>query len=174
MLKTLTSEEISKALFRDFHRRQQVTKCWRKVDGRWAVIDNPFIDDWTPQEYDCLVDCLKTTLAEGGAVFGIFEGSVLKAFASVEAAPFGSHGQYRELTCIHVSEEMRGQGLGRRLMDAAKQWAKAHGGEKLYISAHSAVESQAFYMAIGCREAEEYNPVAVEKEPCDCQLELPL
>lgn len=28
--------------------------------------------------------------------------------------------------------------------------------EKLYISAHSAVESQAFYKAIGCREAEEY------------------
>ncbi|MGM9548359.1 MAG: GNAT family N-acetyltransferase [Faecousia sp.] len=69
-------------------------------------------------------------------------------------------------------EELRGRGIGRRLMDAAKAWAKAQGAEKLYISAHSAVESQAFYKAMGCREAEEYSSAAVELEPFDCQLEV--
>ena len=56
-------------------------------------------------------------------------------------------------------------------MEAACLWAKAKGAKKLYISAHSSVESQAFYKAIGCREAEEYSQPHVEKEPCDCQLE---
>lgn len=38
----------------------------------------------------------------------------------------------------------------------------------------SFVESQAFYKAMGCREAEEYNKEHVEIEPCDCQLEFVL
>ncbi|MGN0998888.1 MAG: GNAT family N-acetyltransferase, partial [Faecousia sp.] len=73
---------------------------------------------------------------------------------------------------IHVSQECRGRGIGRKLMEASKDWAKGRGAQKLYISAHSSVESQAFYRAMGCREAEEYNRASVEKEPCDCQLEV--
>ena len=42
---------------------------------------------------------------------------------------------------------------------------------KLYISGHSAVETQAFYKAMGCVEAKEYNQKHVELEPYDCQLE---
>jgi len=48
------------------------------------------------------------------------------------------------------------------------------GAEKLYISAHSSKESQAFYHAIGCIEAKEYNRELSEAEPCDCQLEFVL
>ena len=62
-------------------------------------------------------------------------------------------------------------GIGRTLFDAAKEWARKNGAEKLYISAHSAVESQAFYKAMGCVEAKEYNQKHVEEEPYDCQLE---
>ena len=57
---------------------------------------------------------------------------------------------------------------------AAKEWAKKKGAGKLYISAHSSVESQAFYRAMGCMEAEVYNSKHVEEEPCDCQLECRL
>ena len=46
-------------------------------------------------------------------------------------------------------------------------------GTKL-ISAHSAVESQAFYKSMGCVEAEVYNQKHVEDEPYDCQLECGL
>lgn len=54
---------------------------------------------------------------------------------------------------------------------STKIWAQEHGAKKLYISAHSAVESQAFYETVGCVEAEECNQGHVEKEPYDCQLE---
>ena len=55
-----------------------------------------------------------------------------------------------------------------------QDWAREHGGKRLYISAHSAVETQAFYRGLGCIEAQEYSRKHVEKEPFDCQLEYPL
>ena len=79
-----------------------------------------------------------------------------------------------DLSNIHVSRDMRRQGIGRELFSLAKQWAREHMAEKLYISAHSAVESQAFYQSMGCAEAVEYNRELAEKEPCDCQLECVL
>ena len=69
---------------------------------------------------------------------------------------------------------MRGQGVGKALFLAAKEWSKERGAKKLYISAHSAVESQAFYKAMGCVEAQVYNRKHVEEEPYDCQLECEL
>lgn len=46
--------------------------------------------------------------------------------------------------------------------------------KKLYLSAHSAVETQAFYAAMGCVEAREYNEAHVASEPFDCQMEYAL
>jgi len=66
---------------------------------------------------------------------------------------------------------MRGKGIGKTLFQLSKEWAKEHGAKKLYIAAHPAIESQAFYKAMGCVEALEYSPTHVEKEPLDCQLE---
>ena len=70
----------------------------------------------------------------------------------------GSRKQYADLTSIHVSADARGHGLGRRLFLLAEDTARQLGAEALYISAHSAVESQAFYKAMGCVEAAEYLP----------------
>ena len=69
---------------------------------------------------------------------------------------------------------MRGNGIGKTLFEMAAKWAKASGAKKLYISAHSSIETQAFYKSIGCIEALEYNKEHVENEPCDCQLEYNL
>ena len=83
----------------------------------------------------------------------------------------GSRGQYLDLSSIHVSQDARRRGIGRTLFQAALAFARDRGAEKLYISAHSAVESQAFYRAMGCVEAEEYDAGHVAREPFDCQLE---
>lgn len=167
----LQPDEINPELFHAFHRRQIVTKCWRKEAGQWVIRDVPFIDDWNADELEELVCSLKNTAASGGLVYGAFISGALKGFLSVEAAPIGSRMQYMDLSNIHVSQEVRGQGIGRELFLAAKSFAKERNKEKLYISAHSAVESQAFYRAMGCVEAEEYNQEHVQKEPYDCQLE---
>ncbi|MEC4272258.1 hypothetical protein VJ923_03670 [Adlercreutzia sp. R25] len=54
------------------------------------------------------------------------------------------------------------------------KWARERGAGKLYISAHSAAETQAFYKSMGCVEAEVYSQKHVEDEPFDCQLECVL
>ena len=172
--RNLRKEEITRELFRQFIRRQVVGKCWRRVNGEWVIKDDPFVDDWSEADYEELVACLKNTLAAGGFVYAAFCDGALKGFVSVEAAPFGGEQGYLDLSSIHVSWDMRGRGVGRALFAAAKEWARDHGGRTLYVAAPSAGESQAFYKAMGCVEAQVYHPGHVEAEPCDCQLECAL
>lgn len=167
-------DELCRELFDDFIRRQNVTKCWRRENDEWVIRDDPFIDDWTEEEYMELVSLLKRTIDRGGFVYGAFFKGSLKGFVSVEAGVFCREQGYLDLSSIHVSEDMRGRGIGKVLFQAAGAWAKENGARKLYISAHSAVESQAFYKAMGCVEAQVYQKEHVEREPYDCQLECVL
>ena len=50
----LEKEEICRELFGQFIRRQEVTKCWRREEGKWVVRDAPFIDDWSEEDYQPL------------------------------------------------------------------------------------------------------------------------
>ncbi len=172
--RTLGAQEIDRELFQDFIRYQKVTDCWRRENHTWVIKREPFIDDWSDEDYHTLVACLKNTASIGGVVYAAFHDGELKGFASVEPKMFGGEQGYLDLSSIHVSEDMRGQGIGKLLFRLAKKWAKSQGAKKLYISAHSAVESQAFYRAMGCVEAQVYNQKHVEAEPYDCQLECEL
>ena len=167
----LKEDEICRDLFGQFIRRQKVEKCWRKEAGKWVIKDAPFIDDWSEDDYRILTDCLKQTILEGGFVAGAFSEGRLKGFVAVTAGLFGGENKYLDLASLHVSEDIRGHGIGRTLFQSAKDWAGKSGAKKLYISAHSAVESQAFYKAMGCVEAAWYHPGHVAEEPYDCQLE---
>ena len=170
----INSDELCRDLFKDFIRHQKVTKCWRRVNNEWVIRDDPFIDDWSEADYQTLISCLKNTIATGGFVYAAFDEERLKGFVSVESGLFGGEQQYLDLSSIHVSEDMRAKGIGKSLFLAAREWAKNNGARKLYISAHSAVESQAFYKKMGCVEAVVYNQEHVENEPYDCQLECAL
>ena len=170
----LNQDEINIKLFSQFCRRQVVTDCWRREGDAWVIKADPFTDAWSGDDYAFLVKCLRNTVLTGGAVFGAFQGGALKGFASVEAECFGSRGQYADLTALHVSLELRGRGVGRKLFLLAADCVRERGVEKLYISAHSAVETQAFYRSLGCVEAEEYSAAHVAQEPYDCQLEYRL
>ncbi len=172
--RTLSAAEILPELFQHFIRHQVVTKCWRFEDNKWIVKDAPFIDDWNEEDYKTLISCLKNTIRTGGFVYAAFFENRLKGFVSVEPDIFGGTHRYMDLSNIHVSEDMRGQGIGKMLFQAAKDWAGKRGAGKLYISAHSAVESQAFYRKRGCVEAQLYHQKHVEAEPFDCQLECSL
>lgn len=167
----LNETEITAELFSRFIRRQVVTDVWRRENGKWIIKSEPFIDDWSAEDYDFLVKCLRHTVSSGGFAYGAFADGVLKGFVSVEAELFGGENRYLDLSSIHVSEDMRGEGIGRVLFGAACEWAKSHGARKLYISSHSAVETQSFYKSMGCKEAALYNKGHVEKEPFDVQLE---
>ena len=170
----LTIDDVDISMFACFDRTQNVTKCRRKIKGEWVIKDIAFVDNWSEEEYREEVDYLRNLIKSKGYVVGAFCNEKLKGFASVEPAVLGTYAKYMNLSNIHISQDMRRQGIGKELFVLSKKWAKEHGAEKLYISAHSAVESQAFYKSMGCVEALEYNKELVEKEPCDCQLECVL
>lgn len=170
----ITENEIGRELFRYFIRHQAVTDCWRRDNEKWTIRYDPFIDDWTEEDYRELITDLRETVRSGGLMYSAFCDGQLKGFVSVTSELFGTSKQYLDLTNIHVSENKRNCGIGKKLFTAAKIWAKEHGAKKLYISAHSAVESQEFYKSMGCVEAKEYSQEHVEKEPYDCQLECEL
>jgi ribosomal protein S18 acetylase RimI-like enzyme len=167
----LNDAEIDRSLFTCFNRYQEVTKCWRKENGEWELKNISFTEQWGPEEYESLIKKLHNTIRSGGAVIGAFYDEVLIGFTSVESQLFGLQKQYLELSNLHTSYENRGMGVGRNLFSLACRKAKEMGAQKLYISAHSSQESQAFYKAMGCVEAVEYNARLAAKEPCDCQLE---
>jgi len=167
----LLEQELNRELFRHFIRRQVVTDCWRRVDGRWTVRPDPFVDDWSEEDFQVLLQCLRNTARTGGFLYAAFLEGRLKGFVSVEAELFGGEQRYLDLTSIHVSADLRGRGVGGTLFGAAKDWARKKGARKLYISAHSAVETQSFYRAMGCVEAAAPCERHTALEPFDCQLE---
>ena len=170
----LAVDEINRGLFAGFIRRQVVDLCRRCENGLWVVRPDPFIDDWSEEDYAFLIRCLRNTVETGGYVCAAFMDGVLKGFASVESGLFGGEERYLDLSSMHVSADMRGRGIGTELFAAAAGWARAHGARKLYISAHSAVETQAFYAKLGCVDATRPEKGHVEREPFDCQLEFRL
>lgn len=173
-IRQLGEEEIDLGLFAWFDRFQPVEQCWRMENGEWSVKPIAFTERWGEEDYRTLVACLKNTVKTGGTVWGAFLEGKLKGFASVERGLLGSRKEYADLSSIYVSADRRGGGLGRRLFYKGAESGKALGAQKLYISAHSSVESQAFYKAVGCVEAQEYDRRHSEVEPCDCQLEYSL
>ena len=172
-IRRLEAGEITPALFSGFDRRQEVNLCWRRgTDGGWGIRPDPFTDDWSAEEVAELAAGLRQLAADGGAVFAAFAEGRMAGFCSLSGKPSGSRGQYRDLTNLHVSRESRGQGIGRQLFARAAAEARSMGGERLYLSAHSADETQRFYRNLGCRDAEEPDPAHVKAEPFDCQLEF--
>lgn len=168
----LHPDELRPELFADFQRFQKVEKCWRKVDGRWVLKDIAFTEDWGQADFRRLCGQMAQALKEGGTVWGALWNGSLKGFASLEGKRIGSRGQYAVLAELHVSQDCRRRGLGRELFLRAAESARTLGAEKLYISTMSAEESQAFYLSMGCVEAEEPDPNHVELEPCDVQREF--
>lgn len=172
--RTLSLDNLSPELFSRFDRRQVVTDCWRREGDCWVVKPDPFVDDWSEADRAFLVSCLHRTIRTGGVVLGAFLEDELKGFVSVEGVLLGEVSDYADVTSLHVSADMRHHGIGRTLFEAAGRWAKARGAKYLYLSTHSAVETQAFYAAMGCRDARWHHADHVKAEPFDRQLEFEL
>ena len=172
-VKPLTRENFREDSLDGFVRHQNVTECWRCVDGEWQLLPIAFTDDWDPGRCREKAAEMRQAIESGIPAFGAFDGDRLVGFVLL-GEQLGSRRQYIELDSFHVSAPYRGQGIGRRLFAAICDAARASGAEKLYISAHSSKESQAAYRALGCVHAMEIDPVRVEKEPCDVQMEFVL
>lgn len=173
-IRVLRMDELQSPLFNHFNRHQEVTECWRKENGKWLLKPIAFVEEWDLSKLDVFYAELRETILQGGTVFAAFVDNSLIGFAAVESKMFGHAHKYVQMTELHVSYEWRGCGIGRKLFGEICRQARIYGAERLYISGHSSKESQAFYHALGCVEAVEYNNEIWVAEPCDCQLEYDL
>lgn len=157
-----------------FVRRQEVRQCWRRVEGRWALLPVAYVEDWSLEDRRKRAAILLRAIREGGLVYAARDQGAVVGFARLDPARFGSGRQYVDLAQFHVSLPYRGRGIGRALFSMACAGARELGAAKLYISAHSARETMAAYRRLGCVEAAEINRTLAEKEPCDVPLEYVL
>ena len=158
-----------------FTRTQNVTAVWRKTQtNAWKLTESPFTDDWTwAQKHTQIPAYLRECISGGGAVIAALDDSRIVGFASIDGALMTSAATtYADLTLLHVSLEYRNRGIGKTLFKMCAEKAREMGATKLYISAHSSVESQGFYRSLGCVDATEPSKLHTDLEPFDCQLEF--
>ena len=60
--RTVAREELTMELFSQFRRRQVVDGCLRQEQEQWVVKSDPFVDQWSREDYEFLIKCLKNTL----------------------------------------------------------------------------------------------------------------
>ncbi|MBN2220342.1 MAG: GNAT family N-acetyltransferase [Kosmotogaceae bacterium] len=170
---TLNDLEIKALKNYDRYQTTGVIKL-KEPDGSFVCIHDEFIDDWDSEKKVEVVQRLRSCMESGGFVAGAFLQNSIVGFASVENSFFGSENQYLEMPFMHVSRELRGKGIGRKLFALCCENAKKRGARKLYISTHPSIESQGFYESLGCLPASEINEEIYSREPFDIQLEFSL
>lgn len=170
----LSLQEIDLQFLKTFNRYQVTNKVWYKDGQQYNIKEDYFVDEWNEVKKKQVILSLQNCLKVGGAVLAANHQGKVVGFANIENHFFGSSRQYLELPYIHVSNEFRQYGIGKKLFHLCCEKAKQMGAKKLYIAAHPSIESQYFYQSVGCTYADEINQKIYEKEPLDIQLEISL
>ena len=162
--KELSIEDLKDDLLDHFNRYQKISKYWKKNnDGVWILMnrndltngmENPdkiYDDDWDKNEKLSIINFkLRDSIINGGFVIGVYNDQNLIAFANLLNSLFGKNNEYIRLTMLHVSNEYRNIGIGKKLFNICIEKAKNAGAKKIYISAHFSEETQCFYKKMGC------------------------
>lgn len=172
--KFLTLIDLDVNFLKSFNRYQVTNHVWYKDDQQFSIKEDHFVEEWNDEKKKQVIQSLQDCIKAGGGVVGAFCDDEVVGFANIENNFFGSNGQYVELPFIHVSNEFRKHGIGRKMFNLCCEKAKQMGVKKLYIAAHPSVETQKFYRSVGCKYADEINNKIYEKEPLDIQLEISL
>ena len=126
--------------------------AFRTLNEEW--ISRYFVLE--PKDRETLGDPENTILRKGGRIFMVWaEG---KAVGCVALIPMGD-GVY-ELSKMAVSPAMRGQGIGRKLLEYAIGQAKAMGASSLFLGSNSVLKN-----AVHLYESVGFSHVLPEKLP---------
>jgi N-acetylglutamate synthase-like GNAT family acetyltransferase len=172
--KLLDLTSLPSTNLKKFNRYQETNRVWYKDNDQFNIKADHFVEQWDDDKKMLVLRDLENCVKLGGIVVGAFLEGDLIGFANVEGELFGSKKEYRELTYIHVSNEYRNGGIGKKLFQLCCEKAKEMGTKKLYIAAHPSEETQHFYRKLGCTYAAELNQAIFNKEPLDIQLEFVL
>jgi N-acetylglutamate synthase-like GNAT family acetyltransferase len=171
VFRKLVLDDLSRSPLTEFNRYQKTIRILVKAENNLYEKDDCFIDDLNDEKKANVTNELRHCIQSGGAFIGAFNEGKLVGVANVENQQFGKFLDYVELPYIHVSNESRSCGIGKRLFYLCCESAKKFGAKKLYIGAHPSIETQSFYKDLGCTLAKEINEDIFNREPLDIQLE---
>lgn len=160
----LTKENMNENALDNYDRTQNVHRVYRKINNEYVLVENEWIMDWSLKRKQAVA---KSLFSEGYITFGAMEDANIIGFASVENK---LQGERIVLDMMHVSQKYRGQGIGRRLFQQAKESAKEMGAKQLYISAFSSEETIGFYKSMGSKITDYPITKIAEDEPFDVQM----
>lgn len=153
---------------------QVVRHCYRKCNGEYKLLPVEYVEDWDFSTKRKIAEKLIKEMSAGSVLLTALKDNEVIGFALITNVLFGRKKQYIDLAEFYVSKPFRRCGIGQKLFEHSCLQAKKSGGEKLYISAHSAEESISAYKKYGCTFAKEIDSVHAQNEPFDLQLEFDL
>lgn len=153
-------------------RREIVQNIYILQNGKLILKPDYFdIQGWPPGEEELYTPLLLDCYDRGGTFWGAFENEALVGIAILESKFIGSRRDTLQLKFLHVSRDVRKQGVGSKLFEMGVEKAKALGAKKLYISATPSEHTVNYYSRLGCVLAAEIDPELFGLEPEDIHLE---
>ena len=151
-----------------FDRYQEVQNVFRMENGRLVLKKQPFAETWSPERRR---EKAAEILSEKYITYCAFDGDTV--VGEIMLIPELNENRLI-IDSFHVSRDYRRHGIGRRLIETARDYAKNRGAAALYASCSSAEETIRFYMAMGFELSEHPITGCVKDEPFDIQMECRL
>jgi len=171
----LQREEIER--LKEIDRSEIVEGIYYSKNGKLELVKEFYaIKSWPEGQgqVEKMINRLYDLYDRGGTVFGAFDNITIAGMAALESKFIGKNKDQLQLALLHVSNKYRKMGIGKKLLDLARNKAKEMGASKLYISASPSKNTVDFYMRVGCVLASEINEELFELEPEDIHMELKL
>jgi ribosomal protein S18 acetylase RimI-like enzyme len=171
----MESEELQ--LISELDRSEHVTSAYGIRDGVLAQVevewDVPawFADSDGDHSLSEQLAFCQSHLEQGGVMLGAFKDDLLVGAALVRPK---LREDMAQLAFLYVSRRFRRQGIAKRLTDHACEIAREVGAVRMYVSSIPSSSAVDFYLAQGCKLAEEPDPELYALEPEDIHLILDL
>ena len=117
-IELLTEKNFTPTSLDSFKRTQTVKKVYRRQNGKYALVDMPYTEDWTLERKRKEAQFLRSSEC---IAYLALENNIVAGFTSLKKQLYGS---YMILDMMHVSADYRGKGIGRQLFNCAKEEAK--------------------------------------------------
>ncbi len=164
-IKLADRNNFTRDSLKGFRRYQEVQNVYRLQDGDLALVYDPFTEDWDAAR---LIEKAEEILSGRYVTYCAYEGD--RVVGVIMLIPEPDKGRL-VIDSFHVSVDHRRRGIGRALLEAARQEALRRGAHAMYASCCSSEETVNFYFAMGFRLSSDPIPFLAEAEPCDLQME---
>lgn len=171
ILRSLQSSEID-LIWQQISRRELITQNYIQNQQQLELIDCFFdVQYWDSYHLENDPPKLKQLFAQGSIFIGAFDTfEKLVGVSVVSNQVIADYPQAKLLHYFYVDADKQGQGIGSKLMQAAKESAKQLGADQLYISATPSRRTVDFYIKHGAEPLSAPDQQLWQLEPEDIHL----